>query len=110
MSDGVSRGDPIAGFPYESKNIKRGKRWGVAHGAHPSLDHVALDAHVQERRMEVTSAVRVQAQIRKSSFLALLPRVAATIQRGMRPRPVHVFSGFFGSRYFTATLPLPLRA
>jgi hypothetical protein len=41
--------------------------------------------------------------MRKSSFLALLPLVAATIQSGMRPRPVQVFSGFLGSRYFGAT-------
>src|SRR5262245_38178336 len=43
--------------------------------------------------------------IRKSFLVALPPLVAATIQRGMRPRPVHVFDGFFGSRYFGAILP-----
>jgi len=39
----------------------------------------------------------------------LLVRLAtlggATIQRGMRPRPVQVFSGFLGSRYLTARCP-----
>jgi hypothetical protein len=40
---------------------------------------------------------------KKSSFLAFPPFVAATIQRGMRPRPVHVLPAL--SRYFVATLP-----
>src|SRR6185503_1594401 len=48
-----------------------------------------------------------QPQIRKSSFLPLLPLVAATIHRGICPRPVQVLEGFFGSRYLTATVPLP---
>jgi hypothetical protein len=48
-------------------------------------------------------------QTKKSSFFALPPFVAAAIQRGMRPRPVHVFMAFLGSRYLIATLPrLPL--
>ena len=46
--------------------------------------------------------------MRKSSFFALPPFVAAAIQRGMRPLPVHVFARLFGSRYFGATLPLVL--
>src|SRR5215468_8728885 len=48
-------------------------------------------------------------EIKRSSFLALPPLVAATIQRGIRPRTVQVFPAL--SRYFTATLPrdpLPL--
>ena len=49
------------------------------------------------------SGHRAEVQIRKSSFLALLPFVAATIQSGMRPRPVQVLSGFLGSRYLTDT-------
>jgi hypothetical protein len=61
------------------------------------------------RTRHKTPPIEATHQIRKSSFLALLPLVAATIQRGMRPRPVQVFSGFLGSRYLTATLPLPLR-
>src|SRR6478736_2721881 len=52
---------------------------------------------------------QLDGQIRKSSFLALLPLVAATIQRGIRPRPVQVLSEFLGSRYLIATLPFPFR-
>ena len=52
------------------------------------------------------SATRQDHLIRKSSFFALPPFVAAAIHRGIRPRPVQVFVGLAGSRYFAATLPL----
>ena len=48
--------------------------------------------------------------IRNSSRFALLPLVAAAIQRGIRPRPVQVSEGFLGLRYLGATFPpLPPR-
>jgi len=81
---------------------------------HPAAFKMDEKQHVMvaNPRSVSTSAVKKSvpygnAQTRKSSFFALPPLVAAASHRGMRPRPVHVFSGFFGSRYFTATLPLP---
>ena len=46
-------------------------------------------------------------EIRKSSFLAFPPFVAAVIQRGIRPPPVHVLAELLGSRYLTRLSPCP---